>query len=191
MGVQGIKMKLKSMMATAAATLLLSTSANALFIDLEGQESDGAAFNEFQVNNTNTAEVTSITFDFVYEAGFENASWGSELIVEIGHLPTGSFAQIGTQAESCDFFGLICEFDLMWDDTSGIFTASGEITFMDPILDGSGDWNIIIADSFDDFGTDGRFLAGSFIEVNQVPVPATLLLIGLGVAGMGVARRRA
>ena len=187
-------MKLKSMMASAAATLLLTASANALVIDLEGQESDGFAFNVFTVNNTNTAAVTNVTFDFVYEAGFENASWGSELIVEIGHLPTGQFAQIGTQAESCDFFGLICEFDLMWDDTSGTFTASGSIEFMDPIADGSGDWQILIADSFDDFGTDGRFLAGSFIEINQaaqVPVPATLLLVGLGLAGMGAARRRA
>jgi len=79
----------------------------------------------------------------------------------------------------------------MWDDTSGTFTAMGNVTFLDPIADGSGDWQILIADSFDDAGIDGRFLAGSFIEINQVPVPATLLLIGLGVAGMGVARRRA
>ncbi|MFK8014913.1 MAG: PEP-CTERM sorting domain-containing protein [Gammaproteobacteria bacterium] len=189
-------MKLKAIMATAAATLLLSTSANALMIDLAGEEADGGAFNVFVVPNADTGAVTDITFDFIYDAGNNgsNISWGSELVVQIGHLPTMSFAQIGTVDGGCAVFGIDCAFDLMWDDTSGIFSASGSITFMDPILDGSGDWEILIADSFDDAGIDGVFLDGSFISVNQVaqvPVPATLLLIGLGVAGMGLARRRA
>ncbi len=189
-------MKLKAIMATAGATLLLSTSANALMIDLAGETADGAGFNVFTVANADTAAVTDITFDFVYDAGDDGAtiSWGSEMVLQIGHIPTDQFAQIGTVDGGCASFGVDCSFDLMWDDTSGIFTASGSITFMDPILDGSGDWEILIADSFDDAGIDGRFLDGSFISVNQVaqvPVPATLLLIGLGVAGMGFARRRA
>jgi len=118
-----------------------------------------------------------------------NISWGSELVVQIGHLPTMSFAQIGTVEGGCAVFGLDCDFDLMWTDESGIFTAAGSITFMDPIADGSGDWEILIADSFDDAGIDGRFLDGSQITVNQVPVPAAVWFLGSALLSLFGVRR--
>ena len=184
-------MKIKVIL--AACILLLSTSANALLIDLSGETADGNAFNIFTVNNINTAAVTDITFNFIYDAGDNgsNFSWGSELGVQVGHIPTGLFGQIGTQDGGCAAFSVFCEFDLMWDDFGGVFTASGTIS-LGTILDGSGDWEVLIADSFDDSGIDGRFLDGSFISINQVsqvPVPATLLLFGLGIAGISLTRR--
>ena len=146
-------MKFKSLVVATAIGLMVSGPANALFIDLGGVVVDGDALNQFTVNNPNSNAVVDITFDFVYEAGgaaFGNESWGSELILEVFHVDSGSAGQIGTQAVSCDDFGLICEFDLMWDDATGIFTAMGGFSFLTPIVDGSGDWIITVADSFDD-----------------------------------------
>lgn len=190
-------MKFRSMLLAAAATVAISAPANALIIDLAGVAVDGAGISSFVVNNPDANAVIDITFDFTYEAGgatFGNASWGSELILEVFHVNSGSAGQIGTQAVSCTDFGLICEYDLMWDDTSGIFTATGGFSFIPPITDGSGDWVISVGDSFDDLGIDGAFLDGSYVSINQerpaVPVPATLLLIGVGLAGMGFVRRK-
>ncbi len=177
----------------ALALLVGGVSAHAFTIDLSGQTADGAGFNTFIVNNASMDSVGSIEFAFVYDAGDNgsNISWGSELVVQVGHLPTETFVQIGTQAGSCDAFGLICDFDLMWDDVEGIYSAAGTINLAAAIADGSGDWEILIADQFDDAGIDGRFLDGSYITLNQVPVPAAVWFMGSALLSLfGVRRMR-
>lgn len=157
---------MKKQILLAASLLFLSIQANAVVISLEGKQADGAGFNIFGLNNTNTDEVLAISFNFVYEA--LTPSWGTDLVVEIGHLDSGNFFQIGTQGAGCTDLGVLCDFDLAWSDGPGIFNASGMISLaIGTILNGSGNWEVLIADSFDDNGVDGQFLAGSFIEVNQ------------------------
>jgi len=176
------------------AALSVSPLAAASFvIDLTGEEADGATFNILPFSNANAAPVTDVSFVFNYDAGLggQNASWGSELIVEVGHLTSNTFLQIGTQGNSCGSFGLLCEFDLGFPNTGGIFSASGTVAFPTAIADASGLWQIVIADSFDDAGVDGVFLEGSSITVNQstVPAPATLALLGLGLLGLRWSRK--
>ena len=200
-------MNIKSNVLAAVAGTVLAAPAHALFIDLEGVTVDGAAPGAFVVNNPDTNAVIDITFNFVYEAGTcsicgdppgsGNSSWGEEVLLNVTHIPTNTSAQIGTDTGgSCSGFGAVnfCEFDLGWDDESGVFSASGSVSLAPPVLDGSGNWAIIVLDSFNDAGIDGVFLADSWLSINQVspvPVPATLLLIGVGLIGFGVSRRRA
>lgn len=175
----------------AIAAVTLAVPAAAFTIDLEGQEVDGAMFNVFTVTAPDIGEVSRIEFSFVYEAGLDTGSWGSELVVQIGHLPSDEFVQIGTQDVGCSDFGIFCEFDLMWDDDVGTFTATGGINLnSNAIADGSGDWEILFADSFDDDGIDGRFLEGSFIELTEIPLPAAAWLMGSALLGLGAAARR-
>ncbi|WP_395342418.1 hypothetical protein PN836_000900 [Ningiella sp. W23] len=150
----------------AAALLLLSVQANALIISLEGEQADGESFNIFTVNNTDTREVLDLSFNFIYEAF--TPSWGADLVLEIAHIDSGSFFQVGTQDFGCTDLGVLCEFDLCLPDESGVFSAAGMISLpFRAIIDGSGVWEILIADSFDDSGIDGQFLSGSFVEVIQ------------------------
>jgi len=188
--------RIKTLAIGIAASLALSAPAHALEIDLTGVQADGAALNTFTVPNSDTNPVIDVTFEFIYDAGNSgNASWGSELIVEVLHVNSATAGLIGTQIRSCDDFGVICDYDLGWGDSSGVFNATGGFSFASSIADGSGDWRITVGDSFDDAGIDGVFLAGSFLSINQedsdpVPAPATLLLLGLGMTGLGMARRR-
>lgn len=188
-------MKKAGLLALSLGTLLGATAAHAFTIDLENVEVDGAGFNiiPFQVDGLD--EVRSVEFEFIYDAGDNgsNVSWGSELLIEVGHLASQTFTQIGTAANSCPVFGEVCEFDLDWTDDNGIFTISGAVDLVTPVLDTSGDWQILIADSFDDAGIDGRFLAGSSItlsETSVVPVPAAVWLFGSALLGMGALRRK-
>lgn len=177
----------------AAVLLLLSIQANAVVISLEGQEADGAAFNILSLNNPDTSEVLDISFNFVYEA--LTPSWATDLVVEIAHLDSGNFYQIGTQAFGCTDLGVSCEFDLGWMDESGVFETSGTLS-LDPgtILNGSGAWEVLIADSFDDDAVDGVFLAGSFVEIIQgvrsTPVNSPAIISLFLLAGLSLVARK-
>jgi hypothetical protein len=160
----GTDMKKQSFI--AAVLLLLSIQANAVVISLEGEEADGAAFNILTLNNTDTREVLDINFNFNYEAF--DPSWSTDLVVEVAHITSGTFYQIGTQAFGCADLGVLCDFDLAWIDVSGVFSAVGTISLaIDTIVNGAGDWEVLIADTFNDAGVDGVFLAGSFVEITQ------------------------
>lgn len=177
----------------AAVLLLLSIQANAVVISLDGQEADGAEFNILSLNNTDTREVLEISFSFFYEA--LTPSWATDLVVEIAHLDSSNFYQIGTQAFGCTDLGVECEFDLGWLDDSGVFEASGTLSLdAGTITDGSGDWEVLIADSFDDTGVDGVFLDGSFVEVIQgeraIPASAPAAILLFVLAGLSLLTRR-
>ncbi len=170
----------------AALLLSLSIQANAVVISLEGQEADGANLNIFGLTNSDTSEVLEIGYNFIYQA--LEPSWGSEMVLEVGHIDSDTFFQFGTQEIGCADFGVVCEVDLAFSDEPGVYTASGTLSLTaGEIADGSGLWEILIADSFDDDGADGVFLAGSFIEVVQgtrsvsSPAAVLLLLLSLGV----------
>lgn len=176
--------------ALASVALCTSLGAHAFTIDLSGVTVDGLSpFNTFVVSNANVAPAATIDFVFVYDAGDNGSviSWGSELVLEIGHLDSETYAQIGTQEGGCAVVDLDCDFDLMWTDESGIFTAAGSIDFV--VGDGSGDWQIIVFDTFNDAGIDGRFLDGSSITINQVPVPAAAWFLGSGLLSLFGLRR--
>lgn len=168
----------------SALLLLLTFQANAVIVSLDGEQADGENFNILSLTNANMNEVVDISFNFIYEA--LSPSWGGELIVEVGHLDSDTFFQIGTDDISCSDFGVTCEFNLDWANESGIYTANGVISLLPgEIMDGSGEWEILIGDSFDDAGVDGQFLSGSFVQINQmaqVSTPATFALVMLALS---------
>ena len=170
-------MKFRTLL-TAAVALIFSASANAdLIIDLEGYEALSPTPDTLTFANADTGAVTDVSFDFAYEAAPNGgAAWGSDMILELSHVPTGVTANIGTQDGSCDAFGINCDFDLMWVGSTGMFTGAGTFSFMDAIADGSGDWSVTATSRYDDPLVEGIFLAGSSITIGQevaaVPAPS-------------------
>ncbi|MEM6638818.1 MAG: hypothetical protein AAF610_02860 [Pseudomonadota bacterium] len=167
--------------------LALTMHASALVIDLDDAGPAGTQA-RIDVLSAHAGEVLSPSFDFVYEVG----TGATAHQMHIAQIPAAEFVRIGTAEGACASFNTLCTFDLGLADASDVYSASGEIEFASSIIEGSGDWEMLISESFDHPGIDGVFLDDAMIEIDQVqmPIPATLLMAGLGLAGMGILRWR-
>jgi hypothetical protein len=113
-------------------------------------------------------------------------SWGSETnIVLINDFWLTPYTLTGSD---CGF-----------GDTSGVFECDALITIAQDSLIGD-TWQITLSDTFDDTpNPDYTFGAGSLIAwgddldavlATKVPEPTALVLLSLGLAGLGFARRK-
>jgi hypothetical protein len=173
----------------AVAGLAAAASAQSFVADLSGITVDAASPTVLMVTNNNSGPLTTIDFDITVDAGVNgaNASWGSEVFIGLTHLPSGfTFTADGNDIDLTDdgpndlLFG--------WDNAGGIFSFQGSVDLTGALADVNGDWEVVLADQFDDFGPDHQYLQGSTITINNVPAPAGMAILGLG--GLAAARRR-
>ncbi|MFK8029495.1 MAG: proprotein convertase P-domain-containing protein [Gammaproteobacteria bacterium] len=104
-----------------------------------------------------------------------NHTWSSDLIITLEHA--------GTSVVVADEVGFGGEdyFPTLYADLTA-FTG----------LDIMGDWNLTIEDdAFGDAGLLSNWTISGDLQAAQVAEPGMLVLMGLGLLGMGVARRRA
>ena len=142
----------------------------------------------FTVNQTDHGALSSINFDLTVDVGATNASWGSEVHIDLTHNASGfHFSADGSELNFADLGPDDLSFG--WGNSGGIFTFSGGVDLSDAgPSDTFGTWTVTLSDEFDASGIDHTYLQGSTITINKVPAPGALALLGLG--GVAAMRRR-
>jgi hypothetical protein len=168
------------------AGLAAAASAQSFVADLSGVGVDGAAPTIIAANNSNSGALTTIDFDISVTTA--SPSWGSEVNIQLVHLPSGfTFTADGDDADFSDDGP--ADFLFGWGNSVGTFSFSGSVDLTGQLADVNGAWEIRLSDDFDDFANpDHSYDAGSTVTINNVPAPAGLAILGLG--GLAAARRR-
>lgn len=198
-------MKIRLALVTLAFGVLAATGAQAATISLAGLDVEPSlGLTTVTFENTDPSAVSSLTFDFTYVA--TAPSWSEELVIQVTHVPTGNSLRAGSLfpaspelgfVDHCEFLtGAVCDVDLGAPGLSSDPLTVIGLTFDFALANGSGMWEVIIGDGFDDVAAfpDGLFEDGSRITVNTavVPVPAAAWLFCSGIVGLlGLRRRRA
>jgi hypothetical protein len=171
----------------AVTAMAFSTASNAVFVDLSGIGVDGGSPTVITVADDEfLTDPFDIFYSFnIYHDGF---SWGSETDISLHNIwisNPGDTVQISGSGD-CGF-----------GTVSGYFSCSGSASVLDPFIFPGDIWTITLSDSFNDspnpdyvFG-QGSYLAwGDDAPSSSVPEPSTLLLLGAGIAGIGIVRKR-
>jgi hypothetical protein len=172
----------------AFATLVFSTASNAVFVNLSGIEVDGGSSTVITVQDD---EFLLDPFDIFYSFSIyhNSPSWGSETEISLYNF------WISNPGNSVEISG---SDDCGFGNTSGAFSCSGSVSVENPFIWPGDTWIITLSDSTNDwfvnpdyvFG-DGSYLAwGDDAPSHSVPEPSTLLLLGAGIAGIGIVRKR-
>lgn len=132
------------------------------FAELNAHPETGSAFTLFQDIVTNIGQSYELTFAYRARSG----SGAESFNVTVGDANDGGFTQNIANTSSAG-----------WTLFSGMFTASEELT------------RLMFTSVNPETETLGNFLDEVSV-IAKVPEPGTLALFGLGLAGLGLSRRR-
>jgi hypothetical protein len=171
----------------ALATIALPTTSNAVFVDLSGIFVDGGSPRVITVVEDEELDLFK-SFDIFYSFSVSQSdpSMGLETSISIysAYLSDSDEGTLEIPGAT----------DCGSGDTSGLFFCSGSLSVLGAAISTGDEWTITLTGSNDNWH-DYTFLNGSYIAwgddvPSSVPEPSTLLLLGAGIAGIGIARKR-